>query len=170
MRPVDRAWAEAVGARPIGLTDQATDSHAQALPRLLEISILAGKCGRYRKRHDLACRWIRPYSRSWKCGRIAMSRGGPYTISAGSRGYRRITAVLKHPGWRGNHKRFERIWREQSVGSSNRLLRAGSTPTSPQIECLRRKKRSQLIGFAGHDGGRYLLLFPHSCAGPIICD
>lgn len=33
----------------------------------------------------------------------------------GRYGYRRITALLKSEGWRVNHKRVERIWREQSL-------------------------------------------------------
>ena len=33
----------------------------------------------------------------------------------GRYGYRRITALLKHAGWRVNHKRVERIWREQGL-------------------------------------------------------
>lgn len=30
-------------------------------------------------------------------------------------GYRRVTALLQAEGWRVNHKRVERIWREQSL-------------------------------------------------------
>lgn len=33
----------------------------------------------------------------------------------GRYGYRRITALLKTEGWQVNHKRVERIWREQSL-------------------------------------------------------
>jgi len=33
----------------------------------------------------------------------------------GRYGYRRITALLKHAGWHINHKRVERIWREQGL-------------------------------------------------------
>jgi putative transposase len=33
----------------------------------------------------------------------------------GRYGYRRITALLKSEGWHVNHKRVERIWREQSL-------------------------------------------------------
>ncbi len=33
----------------------------------------------------------------------------------GRYGYRRITALLQIEGWRINHKRVERIWREQSL-------------------------------------------------------
>ncbi len=33
----------------------------------------------------------------------------------GRYGYRRITALLKAEGWRVNHKRVERIWREEGL-------------------------------------------------------
>jgi transposase InsO family protein len=33
----------------------------------------------------------------------------------GRYGYRRITALLKHEGWRVNHKRVERIWRREGL-------------------------------------------------------
>ena len=33
----------------------------------------------------------------------------------GRYGYRRITALLWHDGWKVNHKRVERIWREQGL-------------------------------------------------------
>src|SRR5690606_38461776 len=33
----------------------------------------------------------------------------------GRYGYRRITALLHAEGWRVNHKRVERIWREQGL-------------------------------------------------------
>jgi putative transposase len=33
----------------------------------------------------------------------------------GRYGYRRVTALLKHAGWRVNHKRVERIWRDQGL-------------------------------------------------------
>jgi len=34
----------------------------------------------------------------------------------GRYGYRRITALLHWEGWRVNHKRVERIWREEVTG------------------------------------------------------
>ena len=33
----------------------------------------------------------------------------------GRYGYRRITALLRHSGWRVNHKRVERIWRREGL-------------------------------------------------------
>lgn len=36
-------------------------------------------------------------------------------IEYGRYGYRRITALLRNEGWRVNHKRVERIWREEGL-------------------------------------------------------
>ena len=33
----------------------------------------------------------------------------------GRYGYRRITALLRHRGWNVNHKRVERIWRQEGL-------------------------------------------------------
>ena len=33
----------------------------------------------------------------------------------GRYGYRRITALLQHGGWKVNHKRVERIWRREGL-------------------------------------------------------
>ena len=33
----------------------------------------------------------------------------------GRYGYRRITALLRHDGWRVNHKRVERLWRQEGL-------------------------------------------------------
>ena len=33
----------------------------------------------------------------------------------GRYGYRRVTALLRHDGWRVNHKRVERIWRQEGL-------------------------------------------------------
>lgn len=33
----------------------------------------------------------------------------------GRYGYRRITALLRAEGWKANHKRVERLWREEGV-------------------------------------------------------
>jgi len=33
----------------------------------------------------------------------------------GRYGYRRITAMLRQEGWQVNHKRVERIWREEGL-------------------------------------------------------
>jgi len=35
--------------------------------------------------------------------------------SNGRYGYRRVTMILWHSGWAGNHKRVERIWRRQGL-------------------------------------------------------
>jgi putative transposase len=36
-----------------------------------------------------------------------------YAMKSGRYGYRRITAWLHRDGWRVNHKRVERIWRQE---------------------------------------------------------
>jgi transposase InsO family protein len=36
-------------------------------------------------------------------------------VKYGRYGYRRITALLQHDGWQVNHKRVERIWREEGL-------------------------------------------------------
>ena len=33
----------------------------------------------------------------------------------GRYGYKRMTALLRVAGWRGNHKRVERIWRQEAL-------------------------------------------------------
>ena len=44
-------------------------------------------------------------------------RAGIVTLAAryGRYGYRRITALLRRDGWRVNHKRVERIWRQEGL-------------------------------------------------------
>ncbi len=43
----------------------------------------------------------------------------------GRYGYRRITALLRHEGWRVNHKRVERIWRRESLKVPRRQPKRG---------------------------------------------
>lgn len=43
----------------------------------------------------------------------------------GRYGYRRITALLKREGWRVNHKRVERIWRESGLKVPSRQKKRG---------------------------------------------
>jgi transposase InsO family protein len=45
--------------------------------------------------------------------------------SYGRYGYRRITAMLKHTGWRVNHKRVERIWRREGLKVPKRQPKRG---------------------------------------------
>jgi putative transposase len=45
--------------------------------------------------------------------------------SYGRYGYRRITAMLRHTGWRVNHKRVERIWRREGLKVPKRQPRRG---------------------------------------------
>jgi len=44
-------------------------------------------------------------------------RAGIVTLAAryGRYGYRRITALLRRDGWQVNHKRVERIWRQEGL-------------------------------------------------------
>jgi len=43
----------------------------------------------------------------------------------GRYGYRRITALLRHEGWRVNHKRVERLWRREGLKVPKRQPRRG---------------------------------------------
>ncbi len=43
----------------------------------------------------------------------------------GRYGYRRITALLRHEGWRVNHKRVERIWRREGLKVPQRQPKRG---------------------------------------------
>jgi transposase InsO family protein len=43
----------------------------------------------------------------------------------GRYGYRRVTALLKREGWRVNHKRVERIWREERLKVPKRQPKRG---------------------------------------------
>ena len=43
----------------------------------------------------------------------------------GRNGYRRITALLRHRGWRVNHKRVERIWRREGLKVPVKQLKRG---------------------------------------------
>jgi transposase InsO family protein len=45
--------------------------------------------------------------------------------SYGRYGYRRVTAMLRHTGWRVNHKRVERIWRREGLKVPKRQPRRG---------------------------------------------
>ena len=43
----------------------------------------------------------------------------------GRYGYRRITAMLRNEGWRVNHKRVERIWRQEGLKVLRRQPKRG---------------------------------------------
>lgn len=43
----------------------------------------------------------------------------------GRYGYRRITALLRDEGWRVNHKRAERIWRQEGLKVPRRQPKRG---------------------------------------------
>ena len=46
-------------------------------------------------------------------------------IKYGRYGYRRITALLRTEGWQVNHKRVERIWREEGLKVPQRQKKRG---------------------------------------------
>jgi len=46
-------------------------------------------------------------------------------LKYGRYGYRRITALLQQDGWRVNHKRVERIWREEGLKVPKRQPKRG---------------------------------------------
>ena len=46
-------------------------------------------------------------------------------LKYGRYGYRRITALLQQDGWRVNHKRVERIWREEGLKVPKRQTKRG---------------------------------------------
>ena len=46
-------------------------------------------------------------------------------LKYGRYGYRRITALLQREGWKVNHKRVERIWREEGLKVSKRQPKRG---------------------------------------------
>jgi len=43
----------------------------------------------------------------------------------GRYGYRRITALLRHAGWRVNHKRVERLWRQEGLKVPQKQPKSG---------------------------------------------
>ena len=47
------------------------------------------------------------------------------TSQYGRYGYRRITALLHQQGWRVNHKRVERIWRQEGLKVPKRQPKRG---------------------------------------------
>jgi transposase InsO family protein len=44
----------------------------------------------------------------------------------GRYGYRRITALLQHRGWRVNHKRVARIWRREGLKVPSKQPKTGT--------------------------------------------
>ena len=58
----------------------------------------------------------------------------------GRYGYRRVTALLRREGWTVNHKRVERLWRQEGLESAARSSRNGGGcgwPTVPASGCGR---------------------------------
>jgi putative transposase len=56
----------------------------------------------------------------------------------GRYGYRRITAMLQHEGWRVNHKRVERIWRQEGLKVPKKQPKRGRLWLSDG-SCVRRR-------------------------------
>ena len=46
---------------------------------------------------------------------LLIQRMTELTLQYGRYGYRRISALLRHEGWKVNHKRIERLWREEGL-------------------------------------------------------
>jgi putative transposase len=53
--------------------------------------------------------------------------------SYGRYGYRRVTAMLRHTGWRVNHKRVERIWRREGLKVPKRQPKRGRLHAFPTL-------------------------------------
>ncbi len=56
----------------------------------------------------------------------------------GRYGYRRVTALLRHEGWRVNHKRVERIWRREGLKVPQRQPKRGRLRRGDG-SCVRRR-------------------------------
>ena len=56
----------------------------------------------------------------------------------GRYGYRRITALLRREGWRVNHKRVERIWRQEGLKVPKRQPKRGRLWLNDG-SCIRRR-------------------------------
>ena len=46
-------------------------------------------------------------------------------VRFGRYGYRRITALLRDRGWQVNHKRVERIWRQEGLNGTEETAEEG---------------------------------------------
>jgi len=55
----------------------------------------------------------------------------------GRYGYRRITALLRHAGWRVNHKRVERIWRREGLKVPQKQPKRGRLWLNSDGSCIR---------------------------------
>ena len=83
---------------------------------------MVGVCTRLRVSQRRACR-VLGQARSTQRYAVAMAADEPgltaritaLATAYGRYGYRRITALLRAEGWRVNHKRVERIWRQEGL-------------------------------------------------------
>ena len=69
----------------------------------------------------------------------------------GRHGYRRITALLEQEGWRVNHKRVERSWRQKGLKVPQKQPKRGRLWLA-EGSCLRRRPESPTHGWA-YDAG-----------------
>jgi len=72
----------------------------------------------------------------------------------GRYGYRRITALLQNEGWKVNHKRVERIWRQDVldqlfdlfiIGVTTLFIEPGSPWENGYVESFNGKLRDELL-------------------------
>lgn len=61
----------------------------------------------------------------------------------------RVTALLRSEGWRLNHKRVERIWRQMGLESTSEAASSRQHQETPQLTGL------QAPGSGGKDAGNY---------------
>ena len=91
----------------------------------------------------------------------------------GRYGYRRITAMLRNEGWLVNHKRVQRIWRQEGLKvpqkqpKRGRLwLKGGGVINEGTIFPVRRKNPKQ--GYAYHVPYRSILPKPEQCNNLLV--
>ena len=71
----------------------------------------------------------------------------------GRYGYRRITALLRAEGWRVNHKRVERIWRQEGLKVPRRQPKRGRLwLTDGSCIRLRPDASQPCVGLRPHGG------------------
>ena len=82
----------------------------------------------------------------------------------GRYGYRRITALLRRDGWRVNHKRVERIWRQEGLKVPKRQPKRGRLWLNDG-SCIRRRPEHRnhvwsydFVESRTHDGRRFRML------------
>jgi putative transposase len=99
--------------------------------------------------------------------------------SYGRYGYRRITAMLQHTGWRVNHKRVERIWRREGLKVPKRQPRRGRLWLN-ECSCVRLRPEHKdhvwaydFVSCRTHDGRAFKMLtivdeFTRECLAIVV--